>query len=459
MSAGGRDPTPSTSGAATWEHPGPMPLAKTIVRRALGLAVRVFFREIEVVGAPPRGVRGRLFAANHVNGIVDPVVLLTATDCEVSPVAKATLWKTPGLSLLLDLAEAVPVVRKRDEPGAPPGANDSVFEKVGDHLAGGGNLLIFPEGTSHSEPHLLELKSGAGRMLARAADKGGLDLTFQAVALEWEARDTFRSRALVQFGPVRRVDELDVPADELPKEITRALRDDLRALLVEGATWPERVLIGRVTELVANDTTRSNASLAEHNALGRRVKAANDALRDDDAREAIAASVERYYELLGRAGLSDDRVVSGARPVGAPPRALLWATLPLALVGAALYYLPYQVPRLAERMAGTEVDVVSTYKLGLGLLAFPAWAALLVAASEALLPRPLSHAAAAAALASPVAALPWLDRLDRSRRATRRRLGASGSPPSLEALREARAACVDAIALARDAVAATGYEP
>lgn len=459
MCAGRRDPTPSTSGAATCEHARQMPLVKTIVRRAFGLAMRVYFREIEVVGAPSDGVRGRLFGANHVNGIIDPVVLLTSTDCEMSPIAKSTLWKTPGLALLLDVADAVPVVRRRDDPGAAPGANDDVFEKVGEHLARGGNLLIFPEGTSHSEPRVLELKSGAGRMLARAVDKGAEGLTFQAVALEWEARDTFRSRALVLFGPVRRVDDLGVARDQLPKAIMRVMSDDLSELVVEGATWPARVLIGRVAELLANDASGTKASLAEWSAVGRRVEAADKALGDADAREAVAAAVGRYYELLARAGLSDDRVLSGARPADAPSRAVLWATLPLALVGALLYYLPYQLPRLAERVAGAEADVVSTYKVGLGLLAFPAWAALLVAASELGLPHPASHAAAAVALASPLAALPWLDRFDRSRRTTRRRLGAAGEAPSLAALRGARAACVAAIARAREAVEARGHTP
>lgn len=436
-----------------------MSLVKKIVRGALGLAMRIYFREIEVVGAPAREVRGRLFGANHVNGIVDPVVLLTSTECEMSPIAKSTLWKTPGLSLLLDVAEAVPVVRKRDDPTVAPGANDDVFEKVGAHLASGGNLLIFPEGTSHNEPRVLELKSGAGRMLARAVDQGATGLTFQAVALEWEDRDTFRSRALVLFGPVRRVDEIEASREELPKAIMRVLSDDLSELVVEGATWPERLLIGRVAELLANDASGAKASLAEWNAIGRRVEAARKALGADDVHDDVAEAVGRYYELLARAGLSDDRVLSGARPSDAPSRALLWATLPLALLGALLYYPPYRLPRLSERMAGDEIDVVSTYKVGIGLLAFPAWAALLVVAAELALPHPAAHVAALVALASPFAALPWLDRLDRSRRATRRRLGGAGPPPSREVLREARGACVDAISRARAALEARGHTP
>ena len=49
--------------------------------------IRVYFREIEVVGAPGPDARGRIFGANHVNGIVDPLVILTSIGCDVAPVA------------------------------------------------------------------------------------------------------------------------------------------------------------------------------------------------------------------------------------------------------------------------------------------------------------------------------------------------------------------------------------
>ena len=57
-------------------------------RRIIG----VYFREIEVLGeAPPKGTRSRVFVSNHVNGIVDPILVLTAAPCDISPVAKSTL--------------------------------------------------------------------------------------------------------------------------------------------------------------------------------------------------------------------------------------------------------------------------------------------------------------------------------------------------------------------------------
>src|SRR5262249_38129679 len=106
---------------------------------------RIYFREIEVAGdVPAPDARGRLFAANHVNGLVDPILVLTQAPCPISPVAKSTLWRIPGLRWLLDAVDAVPIVRRRDVPEKSATDNEAVFVRVAHHLTSGGNILIFP---------------------------------------------------------------------------------------------------------------------------------------------------------------------------------------------------------------------------------------------------------------------------------------------------------------------------
>ena len=113
--------------------------------------IGIYFRAIETAGNLPAASTGaRLFVANHVNGLVDPILVLTAAPCPISPVAKSTLWKIPGLRWLLEAADAVPIVRRRDDPTKQSSGNDEVFDKIAAWLAGGQNILIFSEGTSHS---------------------------------------------------------------------------------------------------------------------------------------------------------------------------------------------------------------------------------------------------------------------------------------------------------------------
>jgi len=411
----------------------------------------IYFRDVEALGVPPEGTRGRLFAANHVNGLIDPILVVTRVPFPIAPVAKAPLFKVPVLRTLLRAAEAVPVVRKQDEPGAPAGSNEAVFDRVADHFGRGGNLLIFPEGISHDEPQLAPIKTGPARMLARAHARGTRGLTFQAIALEFDARDTFRSRALVLFGPVREVDPIAERAgDALVAQITERLREDLSELVVEGRTWPERRLIARAAEMLAHES--GDHSLAAWNDIGRQVEAARRVLSDpnDPRYQRVEAAVSAYYELLQRTGAREDHVVAAVPPKpGRLLRAIgLVAILPLALIGALLYAIPYQAPRLATRLAGRERDVVSTYKLAIGLAVYPLWMLGLSLYVLFALRAPQSLAALLVIVLSPLAALLWLDRSEllSARFSASRNLGA---------LRDARAHALAAINQARAYVEAS----
>ena len=386
---------------------------RPLLRRALiatfRKVMRLYFRDVERLGEPPgAGTRGRVFVSNHFNALIDPILVITDAACDISPIAKSTLWSIPGLAWLLDRAGAVPIVRRKDAPGKAAATNDAMFERIAEHLAGGGNILIFPEGTSHSEPKLAPLRTGAARMLAAGAARGA-NATFQAVGLEFDARDDFRSRCLVLWGPVRAFADVPGASDEERVQNATAIMDsDLRELLVEGDTHDERRLVTRVAELFANDA--GDDTLRGWNAIGRQVELAARTLRAADAAivDRVRERVDAYYAELERVGVKDARIATPGRAEPAVARSGLrrvWLA-PLALSGVVLYAIPYVIPRFVAR--NTDLDAKSTVKLGAALVVYPVWAAGLVGVSL-LLPPPLSLAAAAVALASPFAALEWLD--------------------------------------------------
>lgn len=398
--------------------------------------MRLYFRDIERVGhAPTANTRGRVFVSNHYNALIDPILVLTDAACEISPIAKSTLWNVPGLKWLLDRAGAVPIVRRKDSPDKQATANDATFEKIASHLSGGGNILIFPEGTSHSEPQLAPLKTGAARMLLAAEQAGGEAPTFQAAALEFDERTTFRSRCLVLWGPVRRfADVAGKTDDERVAAATAQMDEDLRELLVEGQTHDERLRIARVAELLAHDA--GTDSLGAWNDFGRKVELAARTLSDTAV---VAARVDAYFAALDQLGIGDAQVV-GNLPARAKPA--LWKQLalaPLAASGVALYAIPYFVPRFVARKS--DADAVSTIKLGAALVVYPLWMGGLVGASFMFLPLPLSIGAAAIAIASPFAALAWLDAWYERR--------PDPTPPQLAELARLRHDAVSAIDQAR----------
>jgi hypothetical protein len=200
---------------------------------------------------------------------------------------------------------------------------------------------------------------------------------------------------------------------------------------VEAATWEQRIALVRAAEMFANDA--ADRSLSHLNQIGRRIEQARAVLgaSDPDTVAAIEKRVDDYWMALEDAGATDDLVARFARrtraleageSVGEEPRiassrlawgALRIVTLPLAAIGMVLWYLPYQVPRAVTRRLGDDPDVSSTYKLGVGLLVHPLWAALLLSLAFWRLPTESAIGATIVVLTSPFAALPWLDRWDR----------------------------------------------
>lgn len=422
------------------------------------LVVPAYFRDVEVTGeVPARDVRGRLFVSNHVNAILDPILVFVTAGCDISPVAKSTLWKVPGLAFLLGVVDSVRIVRRTDDPTKQGGSNDQVFDEVAAWLQAGGNILIFPEGTSHNEPHLVLLKSGAARMLQRAREIGPDDkLTVQSIALEFDDREQARSRVLLRYGPVRRAADFPAEGDAVVASFNEAIRRDLSEQLVEAPTWDAFRLLSRVAEMLANDA--GDPSMSTWSRFGRQVKGVITAATDEPggttsapagpknkANEiedipllALREAVNAYHAGLSDLGLTDADIACPPPPFFATlqGRLALFVTLPLAVTGLLLQGPPYLATRIfAGRVKSG--DETSTIRLGVALALHPPWTALLLGLLSWRLPFPWSLLAAAVVLLSPVATMAWIDATPPLLRALRRQLHAARLPALREARREA----------------------
>lgn len=444
-------------------------MLRGILVRLFRNVVRLYFRRIERVGeSPPAETAGRLFVSNHHNALVDPILVLTDTECIISPVAKSTLWSIPGLRWLLDVAEAVPIMRRKDFADKDAKANDATFERIAGHLAHGGNILIFPEGKSHSEPKVAKLRTGAARMLmladgrvqdGRANDAPAVELTFQAVALEFDQRDKFRSRCLVLWGPVRKLADVPGEGEERIRGVTDLMAADLSELLVEGETHEERLLIARVAEMLANDA--GHQSLERWNEFGRLVELASrtfatlgptsSTVGGSAIVDEVGAAVRAYYGELEKLGLRDWQLSEG-RAVDTKKSWLRWvrraATVPFAVPGIVLFSVPYLGVKLVSRITTNRPeagDVISTAKLATGFLAHPVWAAVMIAVAWWQLPTWMAATATVVILIAPFAALAWLDAWE-SRVPG---LTKVATPERIQNLMTLRAAALGAIATAR----------
>jgi glycerol-3-phosphate O-acyltransferase / dihydroxyacetone phosphate acyltransferase len=368
---------------------------RRVLVAVLGLALRVFFRRIEVRGARrvPRG-GAVVFVVNHPNALVDPVFVLCHAPRRVSFLAKEPLFRMPVIRWLVRAMEAIPVHRRQDE-GSDPARNRETFARAGELLRRGGTIAICPEGVSHSDAKLRPLKTGAARIaLAVASTPPAIDTWIVPAGIYYTAKTAFRSAALLHFGEPLKVDPVALdPEGQPPREAVHLLRERIWTALREVTLNAEHEsAVGLVARAERIFSAESEGERSLRRELSLRQKFLDGYAfyfeRDPARISALEARVRRYEEELRLAGVDPEDLSAPRAGPAAIARHLLTRVLPvlclapLALAGAVLHYPTYKLTGyLATRLADKSDDVVSTIKIVASMLLFPlTWLALAVAA-------------------------------------------------------------------------------
>src|SRR5258708_30075136 len=176
-------------------------MTRRIIVAVLRLAMRIYFRHVEVVGLEhvPRK-SPVIFVLNHPNALVDPAFLLCLEPRRVSFLAKSPLFRMPILGFFVRALDCLPVYRHQDE-GEDVSKNREMFVAARALLARGGTIGICPEGVSHDEPRLRPIKTGAARIALGAVSTGEVvDLKIVPAGLYYTSKTKFRSAVLLYFG-------------------------------------------------------------------------------------------------------------------------------------------------------------------------------------------------------------------------------------------------------------------
>ena len=375
---------------------------RTLVVVLFRFVLRIFFRRVEVVHEDKVPQTGPiLLALNHPNALVDPALVVCFGPRPVSFLAKSTLFDMPVVSLLVRGIDSVPVYRLSDmgadtrDAGAPnrpgsggtsaltgPARNKKTFEKAREILGRGGAIAIFPEGTSHSDPKLRPLKTGAAR-IALGAAAGGEGLEIVPAGLFFTDKIRFRSDAVLIYGDPIAVEpvELDTTS-EPPRAAVKRLTDQIAAALDQVTLQADQAeahaLVARAERIFsAADANQSPRDAFE---LRRAFIHGYQALKDREPKRIreLDARIERLERECRGLGLDQRHLSPGdftLRKVAAYAlRSLLALSLmiPAAIVGAAIHVLPYHlIDLLAVRYAREEDDMLATCKVLGAMLFFP----------------------------------------------------------------------------------------
>jgi 1-acyl-sn-glycerol-3-phosphate acyltransferase len=376
-------------------------MIRRVICPILRLALRVFFRRVEVAGAERVPLKSPvIFVLNHPNAMVDPAFLLCLTPRRVSFLAKAPLFTMPVVGYFVRALDSLPVYRHQDA-GQDTKRNRETFEQARKLLVRGGTLAICPEGVSHNEPRLRPLKSGTARIALGAASAAGkqLDLKIVPAGLYYTAKKSFRSAALLQFGEPLRVEAATLDADGEPsreavRELSGRIERALREVMLEAEHDEALATIARAEKIFSSEAEARNAearnyteasdddepSLQRELQMRRRFVEAY-AYQRAHAPERIAtleARIIRYEEELKQAGLDAEDLSAPLSSRTTVIRHLVWQAFlfaclfPIATVGLFLHYPAYYLASyLAVRLSENSDDVVATFGIAAAMLLFP----------------------------------------------------------------------------------------
>jgi 1-acyl-sn-glycerol-3-phosphate acyltransferase len=356
-----------------------------LIRALVRALLSVFYRRVDVVGLEHVPATGPLLvAANHQNGLVDPMLLIATMPRTLRPLAKSGLFRHPLIGPFLGLAHALPVYRRQDADG-DTSRNAETFRAVSNALAQGQAIVIFPEGVSQPEPILKALRTGAARLVLEAEVAGAPPVTFLPVGIVVNEPGRFRAgHALVLIGAPVPLDDYRVLAPRDPvgavRMLTDRLADALRHQIVE-AEDRETLRLLRVIERVWREES-GTAPVPRSAAWLQRASRAYRWLRTTEPSdvENFRREVEEYADELDRLGVRSETLGRQYAPsvvarYTAREVVPLLLGLPLAALGMLLHALPYQLLALGIRLARPDADAEATYKIAGGVVIYPlAWA-------------------------------------------------------------------------------------
>lgn len=370
------------------------PALYPVLRGVGGLILRIFYRAISVrCEAPPPESGAVVFAANHPNTLMDPLCVAQVTKRPLHFLGKSGLFKRRFANWFLRSMGVIPVYRRQDDPANWQGQlagmdqNQQMFAACHAVLGAGGAIALFPEGTSHDDPQLKPLKTGAARISLEAEQLHGgrLGVHIVPIGITFPHRTRFRSTLSIRVGsPIEVAPYLERYAAE-PEETFRALtaevEERIRLLMIHMDRLDLAENVKRVEEIfqdeLKSEMDPSLPAAGDTVVLSRSIADAAERLSEQDP-EGMSAFWERVDDYVERLRLLRVRDKALRRGLGR----LRWLAsiaggflygvlaLPIAIYGLANHYVPYMLAGAFARRGAEGPEDIAPYKVYFGLPLF-----------------------------------------------------------------------------------------
>ena len=340
----------------------------------------VQFRTTTTSKATPLTVdgAGAMCCGWHTNGLMDPLAIFLNHPKEFVVGARHDLVTRPLLGWWTRRLAVQPVVRKAEllRGGCTEEEalhlNGRSLLALSNGIAHGFGCVLFPEGTSHSESHMIRFKTGPFRTVLAAAalaKANGLPLPHLIpIGLHFRRRELFRTDQFIEFGEPVELDDEMIPSEmvdavrqggwtEPPEASVHRIRDQLRERLPRmtpnSSSWKEHRALHLLAHVQAREGGTRLASWQDEVLAAREIRDAWPGRETVLPPKPLAG--ERFEqaseaaELLEKHGL-DGRAIG---PQGRVLRKANWARLPSAVLSVLFFIalFPFALTSLGFQVA------------------------------------------------------------------------------------------------------------
>ena len=323
---------------------------------------------------------GLLFAANHQNAFLDPIVLAAHLKKPVYFLTRADIFKKKLVNKILRKVHMLPIFRQRDGVDTAE-KNKGTFNQCYDILKNKDHVLIFPEGNHNYKKHLrAPLKKGISRIALGAAEKYNFNMNLYIIPLGIDYSNHFNmnSEMLSIVG-----DPLDVSnyydsyqknPNETINKLTKDIASQLKSVMLDITDEENYQSVYNI--LHRFPIQPKNKSLFEKVKFQRKIldKVNNLKAKDSNQYNKFIGDIETLYNTTNKykirpylftkeeqSNISNNILISCI---------LLTILSPLHLIGLISNYIPYKIPVWFVNSKVKDVHFHSSLKLVLGVVCF-----------------------------------------------------------------------------------------
>ena len=194
-----------------WSHSGKHPgnrLFWQILLIMFRTSWKYMFRR-KYVDNIPKYEGGRIISSIHINGLVDPVVIISTQKRRVISMGRHDIMTMPLIGWFARRMGSQPVIRKAEikrgvaSPDYATKINHRSLLTMSNCISSGYNAIVMPEGKSHQDTKLHKFKTGIMRFAINSAsisNEKNLPLpALQPVGLHYRCHHKFRTDLFVEY--------------------------------------------------------------------------------------------------------------------------------------------------------------------------------------------------------------------------------------------------------------------